>query len=107
MMKKILILLSVFLFLALVHHASAQRAENQAVLYLFWGDGCPHCAAEEAFLEKIQPRYPALDVQKFEVWYNRPNQKLMAKVLEKLGQNNAGVPLTVIGGETLVGYLND
>ncbi|MEK9158467.1 MAG: hypothetical protein AAB673_00500 [Patescibacteria group bacterium] len=107
MMKKILILLSVFLFLALVHHASAQRAENQAVLYLFWGDGCPHCAAEEAFLEKIQPQYPQLEIKKFEVWYNRQNQKLMAKVLKELGQNNAGVPLTVIGGETLVGYLND
>lgn len=106
-MKKVLILLSVFLFLALAHHASAQRAENQATVYLFWGDGCPHCAAEEAFLEKILPQYPQMKIEKFEVWYNRQNQKLMAKVLKKLNQNNAGVPLTVIGGEVLVGYLDD
>jgi glutaredoxin len=108
MLKKILILVSAFLFLAIAHHTNAQRAERQAMLYFFWGDGCPHCAAEEAFLEKIQPQYPTLKVQKFEVWYNRQNQKLMAKILEKLGQNNnVGVPLTIIGNEVMVGYLND
>ena len=60
------------------------KADETVNLYLFHGDGCPHCAAERDFLEQIQDQYENLDIHLYEVWYNDENQQLMQKVKDAL-----------------------
>ena len=47
--KKILFLLTLLLVLPFTH-AQAEEAN----VTLFYGDGCPHCAKEEEYLEVLQ-----------------------------------------------------
>jgi hypothetical protein len=49
-------------------------AHGDKVLYFFYGDGCPHCAKEEKFLDSvISQKYPHLEIKRFEVWKNMDN----------------------------------
>ncbi|MFA6253296.1 MAG: hypothetical protein WCV69_03605 [Patescibacteria group bacterium] len=73
-------------------------------LYLFWGDGCPHCAKEEVFLKSIESKYPDLRIQRFEVWNHQSNASLMIEVAKKLQANVGGVPFTIIGDQYFTGF---
>lgn len=119
MKRKILIVIALILFLIPVNtHAisnvysdkvakivNVKEESNKINLYLFHGDGCPHCAEERKWLEGIKKEFKdKLNVYYFEVWYNSDNAKLMDKVKEELGINNPYIPLTVIGGKYYVGF---
>ena len=82
-------------------------AVNDVNVYFFWGDGCPHCAKEKPFLEKLENKYTSLKVFKYEVWKSNINRKLLVNVGEVLNEDISGVPFTVIGEKTVSGYLND
>lgn len=73
-------------------------------IYFFRGDGCPHCAAEEEFLQTLKTEYPTLKVVDYEVWYNQDNVKKLQQVAERLNIKSAGVPVTVIGESVVVGF---
>lgn len=104
-MKKILISLT-FLLAFLPNLLLAQELKP-VTLTLFYGNGCPHCESEMAFLEKIDDDFPNLTVRKLEVWYNADNAKLLAEVTKNLEIRNYGVPVTIVGKESIVGYFND
>ncbi len=76
-------------------------------IYFFRGEGCPHCAKEEIFLEKLKKEYPGLQVHDFEVWHNSENRRLLQQVGRELGATVRGVPFTVIGDKYIEGYLNE
>ena len=64
MFKKIILSLILFIFSSFVFidQSYAHESVNYNVnVYFFWGDGCPHCAAEKPFL-RIFPE--ALPIQK-------------------------------------------
>lgn len=82
-------------------------AEEDIDLYLFYGDGCPHCAHEKEFLGEIKDDYPNLNVHLYEVWYNDENQTLMGEVKAAFDIDQNGVPLTVIGTDYYIGYNDD
>lgn len=73
-------------------------------LVLFWGDGCPHCEAERAWLETAREEYPELTVTEHEVWYDEENRELLRQTAERLGFEPTGVPTTVIGDRHWVGW---
>lgn len=74
-------------------------------LYLFKGDGCPHCAEEEKWLEQIKKDYKDyLNVYEYEVWYNEDNANLMDKVKAEFKITANGVPFTVIGNDYFFGF---
>ena len=76
----IFIFLAVFLFPFFVN-----AKEKEVTLYLFHGDGCPHCAGEIAYLDDIQDNYEELKIVKYEVWYNDDNAELLSKVEDAFG----------------------
>ena len=81
------------------------EAKEKATLYFFHGDGCPHCAQEEIFLDEIKDKYKDdLKIKEYEVWYNFSNQRLMEKVASTLNTEASGVPFTVIGKHFFEGY---
>lgn len=73
-------------------------------LYLFHGDGCPHCAKEREYLEKLKDEYPDLQVHLYEVWYQEENQEILKKVKSALNSDSNYVPFTVIGDHYMVGF---
>lgn len=79
-------------------------SENKVTAYFFYGEGCPHCAKEEAFFESIESKYPTLELKKFEVYYDKDNSSLLKKVGESLGVGVSGVPFLVIGDKSFVGF---
>ena len=79
-------------------------AKEKVKLYFFHGDGCPHCAEEEIFLEKLQKDYKDLKIIKYEVWENKDNQVLLKRVKKHMDIKANGVPVTIIGGTSIVGY---
>ncbi len=83
------------------------QAENTNV-YFFHGDGCPHCAKEEEYLEKIKKETNLqFEIRKYEIWKNKENSTLLKELAENQNWSVTGVPFTVIGDETFTGYLND
>lgn len=97
-MKKISLLIILIFTMFFTINVSAKEIE----LYLFHGDGCPHCAEEINFLGTLNPN--DVHINKYEVWYNEENATLMEKVKENLGIKRQGVPLTVIGDTYILGF---
>lgn len=87
---------------------SPVMAADHPILYLFWGEGCPHCEKEQAFLRQLQTRYPNLEMRWFEIWGHRDFLKL-AEALRKTYQvkGPVSVPITFIGDFVNVGFQSD
>lgn len=100
-MKKII---KIILFIILFIPLTVKAQERNIDLHLFYGDGCPHCAAEEKFLDEYLKDKENIKLNKYEVWYSEDNQKLLAKVQKELANNQNGVPYLVIGKKIIVGY---
>ena len=99
--KKILLLI---LTLILCFSFEDVFAKEKIKVYLFHGDGCPHCAEETKFLEKLEKKYSNVEVIKYEVWENKTNALLMKRVGNKYDVSTGSVPFTVISGTTTSGF---
>ena len=75
-MKKIIFILCFFLFI---------NVSAKVKVYLFYGDGCPHCA-------------------KYEVWHNSLNKKILNTVASKFNDEQYGVPYIVVGDKRIIGW---
>lgn len=74
-------------------------------VYLFYGDGCPHCEELINFLDNLPEKYDSyFDLYTFEVWYNQDNSKLMDSTLKKLDETPSGVPCLIVGDQVFFGY---
>ncbi len=103
-MKKIIYtILITLLFIPTIAFA----ANKDIDIYLFYGDGCPHCAQLEKFLDKYLPKNKDVKLHKYEVWYDSDNAKLYKEVHELLNDNSSGIPYLVIGNDSIVGYMED
>ena len=103
-MKKILKFLIVFAVFLLLP-VSTKADEKVINIHLFYGNGCSHCAAEEEFLSDYLKDRTDVKLYKYEIWYDSHNQELLSKVQKEMGTTNKnGVPFTVIGKKTIVGY---
>ena len=94
----------VMLFLLVMLCPYMVKAENIVNIYLFYGDGCPHCAEEEQWLEGIKEKYNNVHVYMYETWYDEDNDALMNQLKEKYEVTRKGVPFTIIGDKHYMGY---
>ena len=97
MLKKKIVLLLLLLLPTLV-------SAKEVNLYLFHGDGCPHCAKEREYLKEIEKEYDDVNIHLYEVWYDTDNQELLEKVKKELNSSTNYVPLTIIGDKYTVGF---
>ena len=99
-MKKffIYVCILIFTFFLSISNVSAREIN----LYFFHGDGCPHCADEEEFLEKYED--PNLKVVRYEVWYNEENSSFLNEISKSMEFDVKGVPVTIIGDTVISGY---
>jgi glutaredoxin len=73
-------------------------------MYFFWGEGCPHCAKADPFLEKLDSSSDAVSLYKYEVYHSSQNQSYLRDVAKKMDISASGVPVIVIGNQAFVGY---
>ena len=73
-------------------------------IYLFHGDGCPHCRDEIAFLEEYMKDKDNIHLYKYEVWYNEENQEKIEEVGKITGAEVDGIPYLIIGDYVITGY---
>lgn len=86
-------------------YTNTKIEEDVINIYLFYGEGCPHCAKEEKFFkEELEEKYDNIKIYYFEVWHNDENSQILTKVKENFKVTNNNVPFTVIGTKYLTGY---
>jgi len=104
---KIFIILLFLGFLVLSPQNVLPAQANPGInVYFFYGDGCPHCAKEEEFLDKLEAENENIEIYRYEVWKDRNNAELLQKLSKSMDLDIRGVPLTVIGDRTVSGYYN-
>lgn len=89
-----------------VQAADLPQSTNKAIIYLFWGDGCPHCEEEKIFLNSLREKYPQIEVRDYEVWYHDENLKIMQDMAKAIGFEARAVPITIIGNQHWIGYID-
>ena len=113
-MKAVKYLLVVLVRLFLLPFSVWAEGEEEAVvtaapakvsIYLFRGEGCPHCAEAEAYFDSMKEQYgEQFRVYDFEVWYDKENSALMETVASARGQEVDGVPYILIGDKSWNGF---
>ena len=99
-LKYFLVFIALFSFILPVN----AKENDKITLYLFYGDGCPHCAEEKLFLDEIKGSYDNFEIVMYEVWKDKDNQVFLNKVKSELGIERSGVPVTIIGDTYMVGW---
>jgi len=84
-----------------------QQASQPVVIYFFWGDGCPHCAAAKPFLAELRQRYPNVTIRDFEVWNHPENRDPFLRMTKKYHFEPTAVPTIFIGNHYWVGYAEE
>ena len=74
-------------------------------IYVFRGNGCPHCQDAIAYLYGLNGEYDDyINVVTYEVWYNQENAAFAQAVAAKLNKQFSGVPFIVIGDQYKIGF---
>ncbi len=110
-MRKLSILLILSLLFLTISISTAQTEftsdKSHVVVTFFWGQGCPHCADEKPFLEKLKVKYPNVQFLDYEVWYNTENRELMRKMCAEHNFSPSAVPVTFIYDEYIIGFQSE
>ena len=100
-MKKKIKIIIIALLLAFITNV---QAEEKVKLYLFWGDGCPHCEAEQEYLADLEQEFDNLEITKYEVWHHEENNNLLKTIATSTNKTLRGVPVTIIGPTIITGF---
>ncbi len=82
----------------------AAQEGNPVIVYMFWGEGCPHCAAAKTYFAQIEPQYPQIEYRFYEIYMDVENQEKFVKMAEAFGFEAWGVPTIFIGDRYWEGY---
>lgn len=85
---------------------SVVEFKEPAKVYMFRGEGCPHCEEALEYFDSIKDKYQ-FELITYEVWYDEDNQELMNKVAAGMNESVDGVPYIIIGTQTFSGYAED
>lgn len=99
-MKKFYLLIIFFISFIFVGNVDAKEIN----MYLFYGEGCPHCEALMHYLNSEYSHNKDINLYKYEVWNNTKNQSLWEEVQKAVDVDARGVPYFVVGDEVVQGY---
>lgn len=88
------------------HESDIAYRGNKPNIYVFWGDGCPHCHDLGAFLDQLESKTRSkFNLYTFEVWGDETNSKLQDEFAAALDDSeSSGVPYILIGNKFINGY---
>jgi cytochrome c biogenesis protein CcdA len=95
-------LLVILMFL--VSLFSVMAVEDDCIYY-FYGTGCDRCEKVDGFLSTLEKKYPHLNLQKFDVYYDRNHFDLLENyyVSHSVPKKSQGLPVAFIPGSYFVG----
>jgi len=73
-------------------------------IYVFWGEGCPHCAKARPYFEGLAQKYPQIIYHAYEIYHDSAGQELFTDMAAANGFEISGVPTTLVGQYLMVGY---
>ena len=79
-------------------------SEGKVIIYIFWGDGCPHCEIARPAIKSFAKRLDNVEVKEYEVWYIAENQQLFVDMASQLGFTPQAVPTIIIGDKYWEGF---
>lgn len=97
-------IVSLFLVASVYATNASEVGQDKIKIYLFWGEGCPHCESEKQFLNQYLAENPDVSLTDYEVWGNKANLDLLIKLGERIDTEIRGVPFTLIGDRHTSGY---
>jgi len=83
--------------------ADTGEGAGHVPMFVFWGDGCPHCADQKPFLRELEVTYPGLDIRELEIWRTDTHHPLFITMARAHGVEPGSVPTTFVGGRVWVG----
>jgi cytochrome c biogenesis protein CcdA/glutaredoxin len=101
-LKKLLLILILFSLVI----PSVISEDSTIDLYLFYGQGCPHCSQAKVFLDDIKGDYSGLNIIEKEIYFNDNNRELFEQMANSYGKQIQGVPTIFINGKMFVGFSN-
>jgi len=78
--------------------------DTEVNIYIFWGEGCPHCAEAMPVLEEIAAADSRVGFYEFEVYKAPENLDLFYEFATVYGVTPQGVPTIFIGEQYWIGY---
>ena len=103
-----LLILPVLTCLVIISATNVMGADQNVTLYMFWGDGCPHCSDEEVFLNSLSTKYPELEIKDFEIYDSKDNAALFQNFVEGFNvPPPLGVPAIFIGDYYIIGFMSE
>jgi uncharacterized membrane protein/thiol-disulfide isomerase/thioredoxin len=106
-MKKIIILFTLLIFAFSswpVQALNAPQESEPVIIYLFWGDGCPHCETAKPALRALADRHENVELREYEVWFNPENQTLFFEMAARIGFEPRAVPTIIIADRYWEGF---
>ena len=83
-----------------------KRIKGVVNVYVFWGNGCPHCKALWEWLDSQREKYEGkVAVYGFEVFNSDKNRLIMDDFVDAVGDKDVNsVPYIVIGNKSIGGF---
>lgn len=81
-----------------------EKSEEKVNIYFFHKKSCPHCKKEAQLLDLLEKKYENINIYRFEVSENKENSNYLNEAKKVFNETSGGVPYTVIGTETFLGY---
>jgi hypothetical protein len=85
-----------------------KSAEMNLEINFFYSETCIHCKAESAFLDKIEPNYPDIQINRYLISDTSHRQLLIDSLKKHNAENYLGaVPMTFVGEDFFPGFDNE
>ena len=86
---------------------STLQDDPRVPIYIFWGEGCPHCAKAKPVLEDLALQNPRVALYEIEIYNSAQNQQLFATFGETYGFEPRYVPTIIVGDNIWEGYADE
>lgn len=106
MTKKIFTLIF-FIFLGVLIFAPVFAQEKKLEINFFYSETCPHCIAEQKFLDGLGKKYPEVKINRYLITI-QANQELLKDLLKKHDAEKyfGFVPMNFVGKDFIPGFDN-
>ena len=91
------------ILLNLVSLSPASAEDNNKIIF-YWGQGCPHCAKVEKYIQENNlSKY--FDIESREIYFNKKNRQEFLSTCQKynIPLDKEGVPLALINNQCIIG----
>jgi thiol-disulfide isomerase/thioredoxin len=96
----------------LLYFAAPEAAEEQPTakltVHFFYAPGCPHCAAQENFNEKLVSEFPDVKIIRHDVTIPEEYRRLLIMAQNfSIPESGLGTPMTFIDGSVFQGFASE